>query len=160
MSPQKLAASIVSFALAALFLWTSLTKLADSGACMKAIGECGLVWEPLLGLAAWGVIGAELVTAAGLGLRRRWGAVGAMGLLVVFLGVLGYGIGLGLDIECGCFGAGGESKGLTLQQAFGLDLVLLAGSGWLWWTRRAGSETLDGRVHEEVDDVVEKAGQE
>ena len=165
MSPRTLAPLIVSLALASLFFWTSLTKAADPGAFMAAIGDYGLVWEPLLGLAAWSVIGMELVAVAGLGLRRRWGAAVAIGLLLVFLAVLGYGISLGLDIECGCFGSGRESQGLTLQQAFGLDLALLAASTWLWWTQRAGSRTLETKrelpVHLPAEEAeqTEEAGQ-
>ena len=110
----------------ALLLWAGASKLLDMKAFVVAIGDFGLVWEPLLPTVAWCVVGVELVLGCGLWSGRRWANWGAGGLVAVFLCVLGYGILLGLDIECGCFGTGGEGAGLTLKQAAGLDVLLLA----------------------------------
>ena len=46
------------------------------------------------------------MVALGLFFNRRWAKVWAAVLLILFIAVLGYGIWLGLDIDCGCFGPG------------------------------------------------------
>ncbi len=122
--------------LGSVFLWAAVSKIIDTAAFISTIEEFGLVWEPLLSLSAWVVIGAEAVAAAGLWCGRRWAARLAGGLLVVFLCVLAYGILLGLDIECGCFGTGEGTGSLTLKQAAVLDVVLLATCLGLEWAMR------------------------
>jgi len=119
---------IVAVLLGSVFLWAGLSKLLNPTAFINSIGEFGLVWEPLLGVSAWGVIGLELAAGGGLWCCRRWSVGLAGGLVVVFLCVLGYGILLGLDIECGCFGTGEGVGSLTLKQAAVVDVVLLATS--------------------------------
>ena len=128
---------VVAAGLGSLLLWAAASKLLDMKAFVVAIGDFGLVWEPLLPTVAWCVVGVELVLGCGLWSGRRWANWGAGGLVAVFLCVLGYGILLGLDIECGCFGTGGEGAGLTLKQAAGLDVLLLATCAWLEWSRRS-----------------------
>ena len=100
------------------------------------VGEFGLVWEPLLPVTAWSVIGLEVLVGGGLWLGRQWAIKVSTGLLVVFLCVLGYGIILGLDIECGCFGAGDGQARLTLSQAVAVDSVLLVACAGLAWAPR------------------------
>ena len=46
------------------------------------------------------------------------------GLMGMFIFVLGYGISLNLDVDCGCFGADDLAKQAGLVQAFWRDLVL------------------------------------
>ena len=109
------------------------------------------MWEPLLPTVAWCVVGVEMVLGCGLWSGRRWANWGAGGLVAVFLCVLGYGILLGLDIECGCFGPGEGVGSLTLKQAAVVDLVLLATSIGLARSmrRRPGDETGDETDGEE-----------
>jgi len=113
-----------------VFLWAAMTKLFDVNAFIDTIGSYGLVWEPLLGPTAWGLIVVELIVGAALLLGQRWAPRVASVLVLVFLAVLGYGIGLGLDIECGCFGSE-EGGGLSLWQAVGVDCGLLVVCCWL-----------------------------
>ena len=141
---------IAAVVLGSVFLWAGVSKLIDIQAFITAIGEFGLVWEPLLAIVAWGMIGLELLAGVGLWCGRRHAVGLAAGLLSLFLCVLGYGILLGLDIECGCFGTGDGSGSLTLKQAAVLDSVLLATCGWLSWSMRHGAvvetrvEAVDG----------------
>ena len=75
----------------------------------------------------------ELLAGLGLLFDVR-GAVGLTAcLLTVFVGVLTYGIAIGLDIECGCFGSGGRAVGL--HEALWRDLVLFVACGYVWWYR-------------------------
>ena len=141
---------IAAGVMGSVFLWAGVSKLIDVQAFITAIGEFGLVWEPLLAIVAWGMIGLELLAGVGLWCGRRLAVGLAAALLSVFLCVLGYGILLGLDIECGCFGTGDGMGSLTLKQAAVLDLVLLATCGWLSRLLRQGAvvepgiETVDG----------------
>ncbi|MEJ2158353.1 MAG: DoxX family protein, partial [Desulfobacteraceae bacterium] len=60
-------------------------------------------------------------------------------LLLLFMMVLGYGIWLGLDVDCGCFAAGDPEGGAYhgLRPALYRDAVMLAGMGYLiLWKRR------------------------
>lgn len=48
-----------------------------------------------------------------------------MGLLALFVFVLGYGILADLDVDCGCFGADELDKRAGLRAAFYRDLILI-----------------------------------
>jgi hypothetical protein len=82
------------------------------------------------------LIGLELAAGGGLWCGRRWAVGLAGGLVVMFLCVLGYGILLGLDIECGCFGTGEGAGTLTLKQAAVVDALLLVTCVGLAWAAR------------------------
>jgi hypothetical protein len=60
------------------------------------------------------------------------------GLLVLFIAILGYGIHMGLDIDCGCFGPEDpESMAFHgLRTTLYRDLVMLAGVVFLYGWRR------------------------
>jgi len=58
-------------------------------------------------------------------------------LIVGFIGVLSYGIAIGLDIDCGCFGPGdpeGEAFH-SLRSALMRDCFMLAGAAFLYGWR-------------------------
>mgnify|MGYP001450533496 CR=1 FL=1 len=95
---------LLRFLLAGVFLWSGLSKLLQPEVFADTVGAYGLLPEFLVAPAAFGLIGLELVAAVGLLLERR-GALTLTGLmLLLFVAVLSYGIFLGLDIDCGCFG--------------------------------------------------------
>jgi hypothetical protein len=48
-----------------------------------------------------------------------------MGLLALFVFVLGYGVLGDLDVDCGCFGAEELNKQAGLRTAFYRDLILI-----------------------------------
>lgn len=90
--------------LAVVFLWSGLTKLSSPSQFAETIGAYGLLPEFLNLPAAIFLIIAELAVGFGLWIEKK-GALTAMTLLMLlFIGVLGYGIVLGLDVDCGCFG--------------------------------------------------------
>ncbi|MBQ16514.1 MAG: methylamine utilization protein [Planctomycetaceae bacterium] len=123
-----------------VFLWAAVAKLFDVSDFIDTIGGYGLVWEPLLGLAAWGLIVVELIIAAALLIGRDWAPRMASVLVLVFLVVLGYGIALGLDVECGCFGSE-EGSGLSPWQAVGVDCGLLVVCCCLQWPKTDNAKT-------------------
>tara|TARA_B100000029_G_scaffold245180_1_gene242301 strand:+ start:866 stop:1396 length:531 start_codon:yes stop_codon:yes gene_type:complete len=147
---QSFVPRVVAAGLGSVLLWAGTAKLLDMNAFVGVVGEFGLVWDPLLPTVAWCVVVGELVLGVGLWLGRRWASLGAGGLVAVFLCVLGYGILLGLDIECGCFGSGDKSSGLTLKQAAGIDVLLLGACVWLRWSTRPRGAKRPERV------VIEK----
>ena len=62
-------------------------------------------------------------------------------LLLTFIGVLTYGIGLGLDIDCGCLGPGYH---VSLRTQLLIDAGLVLCCGLVYWTRRERGPQPDG----------------
>lgn len=97
------AVGVVSAALlAVVFLWAAFAKVSDRRQVTRDFAAMGLP-VPVAALVA--VVGAELLTAALLVVRPRWGAVASIALLVAFSGVLIRVLRSGRQIRCGCFGA-------------------------------------------------------
>jgi hypothetical protein len=137
----RLVDALLLRALGALFLAAAAFKLRDLGAFEATIARFGIVLDACVGATAVGLVLAEGAVALGLLAGARRSLLGALALTLLFLGVLAYGLRLGLDVDCGCFGPG-ERVGLA--QALRRDLVLLALSGYLYWRRpgrRKGSPT-------------------
>ena len=90
--------------LTGVFFWSGLSKALAPQDFATTIAAYGLLPENLITGAAVLLIALELIAAGGLLLEKR-GALLLLTLqLLVFMAVLGYGIRLGLDIDCGCFG--------------------------------------------------------
>jgi len=119
-------------ALGALFLLAARGKVADLEGFEETIARFGLVFDGAVGATAVALVAAEVGIGAALLVGWRRALHGATALLVLFLGVLAYGLWLGLDVDCGCFGPG---ERVGLGEALGRDLVLLAASGYLYWRR-------------------------
>lgn len=124
--------------LAAVFLSAALPKIADLEFFARIIGAYGLLPEILLLPAAGLLVLTELAAAVLLLCGRREG-LGLSGvLLLLFITILCYGIYLGLDIDCGCFGAE-DPEHLAfsgLRPALIRDLLLCIPLGYGWWYRR------------------------
>jgi uncharacterized membrane protein YphA (DoxX/SURF4 family) len=128
----------VRCALAAVFLWAGIVKLADPRAFATLVAAYGLVPAPLLMPVAVGLPAAEVVAAIGL-LADIRGALAIISvLLTAFIAVLIYGIRMGLDVDCGCFGpADVESRAFHgLQAALVRDVGMAAGAACLYAWRR------------------------
>lgn len=95
---------------------------------MYGIVPGGLALETALLL-----IAAELFIAVGLLLDRFWAVVAAAAMLLMFIAVLAYGIHLGLDIDCGCFGPEDPEHGAVsnLRSAVIRDVLLLIPAAYL-----------------------------
>jgi len=129
---------ILRVGLGGLFVVSGVLKLASMSAFEEAMGAYGL--DPEWGLAAAAVGLSVFELAAGLGLivDVRGTLACVTGLLLVFIGVLLYGIYLGLDVDCGCLGPAdpesymGAGLGAVVLRDFGL-LIICA---YLYWWRR------------------------
>ena len=86
-----------------LFLYAGATKLADTTGFSEAIAAYRFLPDPLVPCAAMGLPAVEVLAGLGTLLNRRWAILGTMAMMILFLGVLSYGVALGLDIDCGCF---------------------------------------------------------
>ncbi|HBH29766.1 MAG TPA: DoxX family protein [Desulfofustis sp.] len=123
---------------AVVFLRASLPKLAAPYEFGAVISMYGLVPLWLIMPTAYILPAAEFVTACGLFCIRRWAMILAGLQLLLFIGVLSYGIALGLDVDCGCFDPG-DPQGEAihgLRSALIRDLVLLVVLAIGWWGKR------------------------
>jgi hypothetical protein len=128
---------LVRWTLSGLFIWAGGAKLANPEAFGLIIGDFGLVPE-------WSIVPLALILPvleilAGLGLifDLPYSLGGMTALLLLFIAVLGYGLWLGLDIDCGCFGPGDPESGVygSLGSALYRDLAMGAGILFLYWCR-------------------------
>ena len=92
--------------ISSLFLYAGGSKLLALPSFAQTISDYGLIPEGLLFPAALFLLTAELIAALALLLNLRGGLTGITLLLLLFIAVLSYGIHLGLDVDCGCFGSG------------------------------------------------------
>ena len=127
----------IRWTLAGLFLMAGIIKLQDPKALALTIDAFGLIPRPVIVLLAVLLPIVEVTAAAGLIFEVR-GCLGVItGLIVGFIGVLSYGIALGLDIDCGCFGPGdpeGEAFH-SIRSALVRDFFMLAGATFLYTWR-------------------------
>lgn len=128
---------IVRVVYVVLFVYAGVNKLLNPRAFATVIDAFGLVPDPLIMPIAVALPILEIIAAVGLLFDAR-GSLGAVtGLLVFFMVVVSYGIWMGLDIDCGCFGPGdleGEAyKGL--RPALYRNLILSVGIFYLYGWR-------------------------
>lgn len=127
-------------AISGLFLYSGIVKLVDPLGTADTVRNYDLIGDPWVTAAALFLPWVELV-AGGLLLFGRWvpGALAVvMASAVVFLLAIGSAWWRGLDISCGCLGAGvngGSGGSGPVHYAWHmLGLVaLLAVCGWLWY---------------------------
>jgi uncharacterized membrane protein YphA (DoxX/SURF4 family) len=128
---------VVRVLYALLFLYAGVNKLLNPEAFATVIDAFGLVPDILIMPVAVVLPVIEILAAIGLILDVRSSLAAAAGLLLFFLAVVGYGIWMGLDIDCGCFGLGdpeGEAY-KSLRPAFYRNIALLTGIVYLYYWR-------------------------
>ena len=122
---------------AIMFLYAGVNKLFDPGSFATVIDAFGLVPDILIMPIAVALPLLEILAAIGLMVDVRFSLAVVGGLLLFFLAVVGYGIWMGLDIDCGCFGFGdpeGEAY-KSLRPALHRNIGLLAGTAYLYYWR-------------------------
>ncbi len=123
--------------LVGIFLWSGLSKMVQPEVFAGTVGAYGLLPDFWVAPAALGLIGLEVIAALGLLLERR-GALTVISLMMLlFVAVLSYGIVLGLDIDCGCFGPDDPEANAfhDLRGALFRDLLLMLAIGYLYLWR-------------------------
>lgn len=98
----------------------------------------GIVPEGLLMPVAIGLPFLEVIAGIGLLFDIRGSLALITGLLVFFMVVLGYGIWMGLDVDCGCFGPEDpEAEAFHgLRLSLFRDLVMMFGVFFIFGWRR------------------------
>jgi uncharacterized membrane protein YphA (DoxX/SURF4 family) len=114
-----------------VFVRTGLIKLIDIPEFAHRLGDFGIVADSLVLAAAWLVSLTELVAGLGLAANVRGSLALVLCLLILFSGVVAYGIALGLDIDCGCLGL---AVSLGLKPQLLIDVALLGWCGLVYWT--------------------------
>lgn len=115
----------------ALFLWAAALKLSHPRAFAQAVDEYGIVPDgwPLV-IAAFAIPALEALAGLGVVLDRRAGWWLMLGLLALFIGVLGFGILNNLDVDCGCFTLAEQRGQSGLRSAFVRDWLMAAAVVW------------------------------
>lgn len=98
--------------LAAALGWAGLAKLGDPSALAEAVANFRLVPEPLVPLVATALPATEIVVAVSLlgGPCVQGGAIVGALLFAAFAVAMAQARVRGIDLDCGCFGAGVESQ--------------------------------------------------
>lgn len=93
-----------------VFVVAGALKLPDPAEAVRAVRAYRLLPEPLVAPVAFGLPAVEIATGLALliGVFVRTAALASSLLLVVFLMGVGSAWARGLQIDCGCFGHGGE----------------------------------------------------
>lgn len=123
--------------IAAVFLWSGLSKAYKPDFFAETIAAYGLLPDSLIYPAAIFLIVAELAVGIGLLIEQKGALTGVTLLMMLFMAVLGYGIYLGLDVDCGCFGPNDpEARAFhDLRGAFFRDLLLMLVISYLYLWR-------------------------
>jgi uncharacterized membrane protein YphA (DoxX/SURF4 family) len=124
--------------LAVIFIYAGGTKLLEPENFAVLIEAYGIVPEELLMPVAIGLPLLEVIGGIGLLFDIRGSLALITGLLVLFMVVLGYGIWMGLDVDCGCFGPEDpEAKAFHgLRLSLFRDLATMTGVFFIYGWRR------------------------
>jgi len=112
-----------------LFLYAGAIKLSDTAGFSETIAAYRLLSDPLVPCAALGLPAFEVVAGFGALLNRRWAILSILAMMVLFLGILGYGVATGLNIDCGCFSASKTALSEPSEIIPLLDIPSTSGSG-------------------------------
>lgn len=124
-----------------VFIYAGGVKLIDPASFAVLIDAYGLVPDILLMPVAVGLPAMEVVAGAGLLFDVEGSLSTIAALLLLFIAILGYGIWMGLDVDCGCFGPEDpEAKAYHgLRTSLYRDLAMFAGIAFLYawrWCRQ------------------------
>jgi uncharacterized membrane protein YphA (DoxX/SURF4 family) len=136
--PGALLELLVRLALAAIFLVAGAVKLTAPRSFSLLIDAYGILPACLVMPVALILPALEIAAAIGLIMKRRGSLLLMAVLTLIFMAVLAYGIHMGLDVDCGCFGSEDpEAKAFHgLRSALFRDMCLMVGIGFLYFRRR------------------------
>jgi uncharacterized membrane protein YphA (DoxX/SURF4 family) len=126
----------VRLVLAGIFIYSGAIKLLDPATFAEIIAGFGLLPDALVAPVAILLPFAELVAGVGLVFAIPGSLSAITAMLVLFIAVLGYGIHLGLDIDCGCFGPEDPEQAYkSLRSALARDAAMMAAVAFIYWSR-------------------------
>ena len=128
---------LVRMVISMVFIWSGLAKLLAPKEFSVIIESYGLIPDVWIMPAAFFLSVSEVAAGFGLMLDIHGSLSVITGLLVLFMTVLTYGIWMGLDIDCGCFGPQDpEFKAFQgLWAALIRDIFMLLGIFFLYYQR-------------------------
>lgn len=103
---------LVRMFLGAVFIYASWDKIVNPAAFAKVVANYQILPQIMVNLVAWGLPWLEMVCGVCLliGWIARGSALIIAGLLMAFIGALGFSLFRGLDIQCGCFSLTAEKS--------------------------------------------------
>lgn len=121
-----------------VFIYAGGVKLLEPEVFAVLIESYGIVPDPLLMPVAVALPLLEVIAGAGLLIDMEGSLATITLLLLIFMAILGYGIHMGLDVDCGCFGPEDpEAKAFHgLRESLYRDLVMLGVVFWMYGWRR------------------------
>lgn len=126
----------VRWLLAGIFVYSGAVKLAEPSRFAEIIAGFGLLPEVLIYPLAVLLPVVELIAGIGLVFALRGSLPTITVMLVMFIAVILYGIHLGLDIDCGCFGPEDPEQAYKgLKAALARDAVMMAAVLFIYWSR-------------------------
>ncbi len=132
---------LTRWGLAVLFIFSGLAKLVEPAQFAVLIDAYGILPEMLVMPVTVLLPAAEIIAGGCLIFNVRGSLTTITLLMVLFMAVLGYGIWMGLDVDCGCFGPE-DPEAMAfhgLREAFYRDIVIMAVVAilYVWRYRRA-----------------------
>ncbi len=114
--------------LAVVFLWSGITKLLDPVSFSVLIDAYGLIPKAWVIPSAILLSSLEVIAGAGIFLDVQGSLAIITVMVILFIAILSYGIHIGLDIDCGCFGPQDPEVNAfhDLRTALYKDFVLMA----------------------------------
>jgi uncharacterized membrane protein YphA (DoxX/SURF4 family) len=126
---------ILRIIIGGVFVFSGALKIVDVKGFARMISQYELVPEQFLAPVAYGLPVFELVAGIGLIFDIPGALTAISGMLLMFIGILWYGILKNLDIDCGCFSTE-ELKGQdSLRKALYRDIVMVAICGYFYLYR-------------------------
>jgi len=124
--------------LGGLFIYAGSVKLLEPKTFAALIEAYGIVPEDLLLPVAIFLPALEVVAGIGLFFDVEGSFSVVAGLMGLFIAILSYGIWMGLDVDCGCFGPDDPEADAFhgLIQALYRDLIMLMGIVLMYVWRR------------------------
>ena len=135
--PLRAMYRLLRWLLGIVFFYSGANKLISPQSFAVLIDAYGLVPEMVLMPVALLLPALEVIAGIGLMVDIRGSLAVIGGLLVLFVAILGTGILMGLDVDCGCFGPDDpEAEAFhDLRPALYRDLAMLAAVAWLYGWR-------------------------
>lgn len=128
---------IIRWILAGIFIWSGVSKLIEPDNFAVIIDEFNILPTSLVWPTAYALPVLEVVAGIGL-VFDLWGSLTFItGLMILFMAVLVYGIRMGIDVDCGCFGMFDPATSLygKLKPALVRDIIIMFGVIYLYYFR-------------------------
>ncbi len=133
---KSIVSLLARLGLAGVWLFSGWVKAADPAQSILAVRAYDLLPESMVRLVAVGLPALEIALGLLLliGLATRWSAIASFLLFLVLIAGIASAWARGLQIDCGCFGGGGEDPSVTWK-TYGMEILrdigFLALAGWL-----------------------------